>query len=227
MVTFDAIASLRRWAVEVDLGGRTVRIPPLSAADWLGVLMKVDVLAVFDLAEDSIDVEDMLIDGVITIEDAKAAAFQLVECAAGRAPWVAFTLAHLAAGNWSTIGADLGRMSVRFESIPVGAALDAIYGSLCRAMDEKGLKQLELILANPPEEFGGKPARRAVARPVRQLPAIAEQYVRVRPKTQLRRPQDRPAAPTARPTPPPEPPGDSGQPATTAPPPAVDSHPTA
>jgi hypothetical protein len=229
VLEFDPIASMRMWAVEIEAGERLLRIPPLPAADWMPCLMRMDVMGVLDLAED-VDLDDALMDGEITTEQARDAAVKLLESAAGRTCWTSMALVALATRYWMTIGADLMRMSVKFDQISLGAALDAIYGSLTKGLDEKGLKRLNVTLERAPLEFqiamGQTPVVEPSRRPVKQLPAIAEQYVRVRPKTVLRRPQDHPSGPNALPTGQPEARADNGLVATTVSPPVDgDSHP--
>lgn len=219
MPKFDPIASLGIWAVEVELAGRVLRIPPLPAGDWLAVLMRLDLMGLLTMADEA-DVDAMLLDGEITYDELQDALTLLIEAAAGRSAWATFTLAHLAAENWHVVGGELARRGVRLDLLPLGAALDAIYGTLAQGMNDKGLKQLNLALDRAPVEIA--PPRRAAA----PLPANAEQYVRVRPRTVQRRPQDRQPAPSESPTPPLEPPADSGPADTSAPPPgAAADHP--
>ena len=219
MLEFDPVASMRMWAVEIEAGDRLLRIPPLPAADWMPCLMRMDVMGVLDLAED-VDLDDALMDGEITTEQARDAAVKLLESAAGRTCWTSMALVALATRYWMTVGADLMRMSVKFDQISLGAALDAIYGSLTKGLDEKGLKRLNATLERAPLEFqlaiGQTPAVQPSRRPVKPLPATAEQYVRVRPKTVLRKPQDRLSAPSELPIQPPEGRADSDPVAMTA-----------
>lgn len=204
MLEFDPIASMRIWAVEVDLGPHVARIPPTCAADWLPTLMRMDVMGVLDLVE-GLDVEDSLIDGEITTIQARDAAVKLLESAAGRTAWTTLALVSLATRYWGSVGADLMRVSVKFDQISLSAALDAIYGSLCKGMDEKGIRRLNVTLERAPLEFilaiGGQPPPVTTRqRAVEPLPASAMQYVQTRPKTVLRRPQDPQSVPSALPT---------------------------
>lgn len=193
---FDAAASLRLWAVEATVGGQLLRVPPLPASDWLPVLMAGDVMAVVGLLED-FDLAGALTDELFTVVELRDALVEVVEAVCGRSVVATFAIAGIAGDRWDVIGADLSRVGVRFDEISIGAALDAIYGSVCRALDEKGLAEFNRILQSPSGE---------VARPVRQprgakpLPASAEQYVRVRPKTVPHRPQDRPDVSSGQPT---------------------------
>lgn len=203
MLEVDPIASMRIWAIEVDLGANVARIPPTCAADWMPCLMRMDVMGVLDLVE-GFSLEESLMDGELTVIQARDAAVKLLESAAGRPAWTALALVSLATRYWGSVGADLMRVSVKFDQISLGAALDAIYGSLSKGMDEKALQRLNVTLERPPMEFilamGGQLPAKRPGREVKPLPATAEQYVRVRPKTVLRRPQDRLPSPSELPT---------------------------
>lgn len=199
MPKVDPIASLGIWAVEIELAGRVLRIPPLPAGDWLPILMRLDLNGLLRIAEE-VDVDEMLLDGLITAEQLEEALTLLLEAASGRPLWTTFALAYIAADNWQAIGGDLARRGVRLDVLPLGAALDAIYGALAANMDAKGVEQLHAALERP----SVAPTRR-----VGPVPASAEPYVHVRPRTVQRRPQDLPPGPSAPPTPPPAPRADS------------------
>lgn len=214
MPTFDPAASLRIWAVEVDLAGFTLRIPPLPASDWLPILMRLEVLGLMELIED-VDLDEPLMDGTLKADQVVKALEELTEAATGRTQWCTMMLALSAREHWHVVGADLARAGVRFDQISIGAALDAIYGSLCRSMDEKGIAKFNRALEHPPVDTV-QPREIRPPRGAKPLPASAEQYVRVRPKTVLRRPQDRQPAPSATPIGPPVPPAHSDPPASGA-----------
>lgn len=206
MPHFDPAASLRIWAVEVTVGGRLLRVPPLPAADWLPPVMTTNPLAVLELVED-FDLAEVLLDGAVSVDELREGLVEIVEAAAGRTAMAAFAIAGAAAARWDVIGADLARVGLRFTEISIGAALDAIYGSLCRHMEEKALVEFNRMLDTPTV---AESAPRQPPRGAKPLPAIAEQYVRVRPKTVLRRPQDHPAGPSGPPSEPPPIPAGSG-----------------
>jgi hypothetical protein len=179
---FDPVASLRVWAVEVTLSGRLLRVPALSAADWLPVVMTANPMAVVDLLED-FDLAEALVDDGITLEELQRALTEIVESAAGRSSTATFVLAGAAAERWDVVGADLARAGVRFGDISLGAALDAIYGSLIRHMDEKGAAELNRLLTSG--AGGGLSHPRRGPGGVRRQPATATQSGAIPPKTQL------------------------------------------
>lgn len=213
---FDPAASLRIWAVEVTVGGRLLRVPPLPAADWLPSVMTTDPLSVVDLLED-FDLAGALLEGDLTISALREGLIEIVEAAAGRSAVAAFAIAGAAADRWDVIGADVARAGVRFGEISLGAALDALYGSIARHMDEKGVAEFNRILESPTLDSAAASPGRRPPRGAQPLPASAEQYVRERPKTQRLPRPDRPGAPTAPPTGQSAPPADSGRPVGTGP----------
>jgi hypothetical protein len=217
---FDPAASLRVWAIEVTVGGCLLRVPPLPAADWLPSVMTTNPMAVLELVED-FDLAEVLLDGDLTVDQLREALIEVVEAASGRPAVAAFAIAGIAAQRWDVIGADLARVGLRFTEISLGAALDAIYGSVSRHMDEKALAEFNRLLDAQTKPVESSPRR--APRGAKPLPATAEQYVRERPKTVLRRPQDRQAAQSAPPTGQLQQPSGSDPPARSAPiPPGAD-----
>lgn len=195
--SFDASASVRIWAVEATLGGRQLRVPPLPASEWLPLFFEGKVLGIRELLED-FDLREALREEAFTFAEFKEKMEFMAEVAAGR-PWLsAYAIAGAAANRWDVIGSDLARAGVRFDQIPLGGALDAMYASLLRHMDEAAQQQfIRLVKDGAPP----KPKSRA-PKNAKPLPSTSLQYVQTRPKTQLRRPQDRPDAPTEPPRPP-------------------------
>lgn len=200
MPSFDPLAALKITAIEAVISGHVLRIPPLPAADWLPYLMDAHILGLLDLLEGD-SVHDAL-DAGTTAEQLSATLEDMLTVATGRTPWAAFVLATAAREHWHTVGGELIRRGVRFEDISIAALLDAIYATMVARMDDKEIAKWHQLLDNPlspnPQESTIRPPRGA-----KPLPAIAEQYVRVRPKTQLRRPQDRLGALSEQPTVPP------------------------
>jgi hypothetical protein len=206
--TFDPAASLRIWAVETTVGGWLLRIPPLPAADWLPALMSGNTLRLRDLLED-FDLAEAILEEAFTIAELTEGLQFLAESAAGRTIKTAVAIASVAANRWDVIGADAARAGVRFDQIPIAAALDFLYGSVMRHMDEKGQTNFNLILAEVVEP------RKGIARNVEPLPASVSQSLMTRPKTVLRRPPDHQDAPSGQPTPQPALPDGNGPVATT------------
>lgn len=191
---FDPAASLRIWAVETEVGGRTLRIPPLPAAEWLPAVFAGDPWALRDLVEE-FEFADLLLDGQATVSTIREALVFLLESASGRTVIATYGIAGAAAGRWDVIGSDLARAGMRFDLVPLGYVLDAMYASLMRHMDEKAQAAFTRLLVTGPETPRARGPRRQ-----KPLPANALQYVQTRPKTQLLPRPGREGDPSEQPT---------------------------
>ena len=69
----DPLASMRCWAIDLELGGRTYEIPALPAMDWWPVLVSADKTMVLDFLvsrpEDPFNVDELLLLGEFTSEE--------------------------------------------------------------------------------------------------------------------------------------------------------------
>lgn len=217
MPSFDPIASFEITAVEANIAGRLLRIPPLPASEWLPFLMQTsDAMRLLELLE--ADPTDELFDaGLASADDVRSSLEGMLAVAAGCPAWAAYCLGATLREHWGVLGSKLlGR--VPFDSSPLGAVLVSVYGLIVDRLDEKTLSQFNLWLDTPM-----LPNRQSRQRPkFGPVPANAEQYVRTRPKTQPRRPQDRLADQNAQPTSTPQGPADSGPQASVFPQPPVD-----
>lgn len=122
----DPAASMRIWAVELNLGGRVFEIPALPAADWLPLLMEGDVTSVLDLIEDPA-LDRMILSGEIAPAELAASVNMAVEQVSGRPVHQATVLAQVARLQWTVVGGDLARRGLRWDEVPLAAALDAIH----------------------------------------------------------------------------------------------------
>lgn len=149
----DPAASMRIWAVELNLGGRVFEIPALPAADWLPILMEGDTVAVLDLTEDP-ELDLMIISGEITPTELAAAIDAAVEQVAGRPVYQATVLAQVAQLQWTVVGGDLARRGFRWDEVPLGAALDAIHVTvLAHLRTTANQEETQAGLASPAERF--------------------------------------------------------------------------
>lgn len=145
----DPAATLRCWAVDVDLCGRTFTIPAMPAGPWLLALLAGTVTAVVPgMLDDGDDVDDLLLDGDLPWDELERAALDAVEAASGMRWWTAYRLARAATstelgGEVLSRGVDPGRLSL-------GAYLLAAYRLAVRHMAEKKRREWERELDKPP-----------------------------------------------------------------------------
>jgi len=125
----DPLASMRCWAITVELGGREFEIPALPAADWWPVLVDGDPGRVLDIVVSTPeqDLDGLLLDGKITGAELGTAMMDAIEQATGRSFHATFVLITVAASSWPVIGGALSQTGFRWDQQSIGAALDAIY----------------------------------------------------------------------------------------------------
>lgn len=141
----DPAASLRIWAVEFELGGRTFEVPALPAADWLPLLLEGDPLAVLDLG-DLGEIDEMILGGEVTSEELGKALTMVIEQATGRSFHAALVLAQVAKMQWPIIGGDLVRRGMRFDQVSIGAALDAIHATILGLLKPEAAEKFQALL---------------------------------------------------------------------------------
>ena len=148
----NPVATLRCWAVYVDLGEHTLRIPPLPASDWLvAVVVRGWAGVVPGLAEVPGAVADLIADGSITERACDQAGREALAAAAGCPWWTAQRLAHACAG--SAIGAELTLRGVDPTALPLGAYLAAGWHAASRGSDPSKLMTLEAQFSDPPADM--------------------------------------------------------------------------
>lgn len=212
----DPLASMRCWAIEIELGGRTYDVPALPAVDWWPVLVSGDPMTVLDMLESS-DVDDRLLSGELGHEDMVDALRDAIEESTGRTFHAAVVLAMVAETNWPSINGQLVRSGFRWDLSPIGAALDAIYAIVVEALEKEPRDKFLALLENE-GLTSGKPTKRQRAklenefesmagpRPTGGVKSTGGPSGSGRPKTQprLRRPRQdgQSGAPRRRPGPP-------------------------
>lgn len=149
----DALAALKIWALEVELGGDTFTVPPHPAVDWfLAILDDVPLPLIPGLMDGDAEerVADMLLDGVLTADLIATRSRELLTEAAGRPWWEADRLIRSSGASWHIIGGELTRLGVDLATVSLAAALNAIYVICVRTMDEKERNKFDLELRLPP-----------------------------------------------------------------------------
>jgi hypothetical protein len=150
----DALAALKIWALDVELGGETFTVPARPAAEWFIAILTEDVALplipglMTDGAEERIS--EMLLDGELEIELIVTRSRELLTEAAGRPWWEADRLIRSSAASWHIIGGELTRLGVDLGRVSLAAALNAIYVICVRTMDEKERNKFDIDLRLPP-----------------------------------------------------------------------------
>lgn len=148
----DPSASMRVWAVEIELGGRTFDVPALPAADWFPVLAEGDPMRVLDMIEsssDGPDLDDMILNGQVTGEEIIESLIEAIEEVAGRPFHTAVILAAFSSAQWANIGGELARRGFRWDVMSIGAALDALYLTIVERVKSDQLPRFHALLENP------------------------------------------------------------------------------
>jgi hypothetical protein len=154
----DPLAALRIYRIAVDLGERRFIIPALPARDWLEVLLAED-LNPEDLfpglcgTDDVIAVNQMLIDGTVTMEQMSEAIYSVLEEATGRRWWVALRLCRTIRAGWDRVGGRLASHGVTPFEVPLAYWLDGAYAAILDIImeaDPKAVGSFTQKLTAPP-----------------------------------------------------------------------------
>lgn len=206
----DPAASMRCWAIDIDLGGRTFEVPALPAADWWPIVRDPDRLLTLPWRPtdgERVELDDWLLQGETSLGDIGALITDTIADIAGRSFHAAYLLALLADQHWPVIGAEIVKTGFRWDVQPIGAALDLIYSIILSILPEKtddGRRPreefLQMLNTDPTDKGVSSKAvedfeAMAGPRPTGRASATAGQYAGERPRTQQRRPQPLPAAP--------------------------------
>lgn len=222
----DPAASMRCWAIELELGGRTYDVPALPASDWWPVLSSRDPSLILDLVvstpDDPANLDDYLLSGEVDQDELAQALTDALEAAAGRSLHVSIVLATVAEMHWASINGALVRRGFRWEDQPLGAALDAIYAEVAGRLDEEALGKFEALLD---DESVTRPGKKRTAsqkvrdefeamagpRPTAGAGASAEPSGSERPRSQPQPQRPLRGGPSRAPRPPRAPRGGSGR----------------
>lgn len=227
----DPLASMRRWAITIELGGGEYEIPALSAVDWWPVLAEGNPAAILDFlrsndpANDA-DLDMLILNGSITGKELGEVLTAAIEEVTGRSAHVAFTLAMAATIAWPTLGGQMAKSGFNWEIQPIGAALDLIYLLFLSSLEEEPRKKFEALLEKGSDgkpsaskqaaidaEFAAMAGPRPAPAPLPEQTSGAPSYSS-RPRTRTRPRPNPQGAPSGAPTPQPASPVGSGPAAT-------------
>ena len=210
----DPLASMRCWAVEIELGGRIFEVPALPAADWWPVLVSADLSQILDFIvstpDDPFNLDDLILEGGLSGEDLAEALLDVIEETAGRSFHSAYVLADVAGMHWPVVNGALAQTGFRWDEQPLGAALDAIYSVVTSRLEKEPLAKFLAFLDNDTLTTGKRRGRNrdkimkefeamAGPRPTAGAAATGEQSgsarPRIRPRHQPRRQAARSSGP--------------------------------
>ena len=124
----DALPSLRCWAVEVDIGDQSYRIPPLPATDWLIAISTSFTRVVPGMLEGNIeDLLDLVSYGDIPYVELRDAGRDTIAQVAGMKWWAAARLVYYLGSHWSTVGGALLMRGIDPSTHSIGAVLPCTY----------------------------------------------------------------------------------------------------
>lgn len=146
----DPVASMRCWAITIEVGGREFEIPALPAAEWWPVLATGLPVSVLDLLTSSEELDEMLLGGGLA-DDLITALTDAIEEVTGRSSHVAFVLITVAQMHWPVIGGQIAQTGFRWDVQPIAAALDLVYLIALEGMEKDGREKFQALLAG-----GGK-----------------------------------------------------------------------
>ena len=151
----DATASLRVWAVTVDIGGRRYRIPPRPAAAWLGAIGATSLSRIVPGMLEDVEAGESLLDDLLTGEipvvDWQDAAHDAIATVTGMKWWTASRLTHYLLDSWGILGGAVLARGLDPAVAPVGAVLTLTYRILLEnCKDESERRKLDLELDKPP-----------------------------------------------------------------------------
>ena len=159
----DPAASMRCWAVEIELGGRVFEIPALPAAEWWPVLSSADLTQILDFIvstpDDPANLDDLLLSGALFGDELGVALLDAIEETAGRSFHAALVLATVMNNQWASVNGELARTGFRWDEQPLGAALDAVYSVITSRLEEDRLAEFLALLDNE-ALTSGKPGKR-------------------------------------------------------------------
>lgn len=144
----DPAATLRCWAVDVDVAGQTYTIPALPAAPWLLALVTgtyLDVVPGLLTIPDALD--DQLADGLLGAE-CRTAARAAIAAASGTTWWTAARLARAIHDSW--IIGEFTLFGVDPARVPLAAYLAAGYRAVTKYLDDQKRARLDMELDSPP-----------------------------------------------------------------------------
>jgi hypothetical protein len=154
-VSVEAAASLRLWAVTIELGGQEYTIPPRPASDWVVAVLDAtdEVFPTLALLEpdDYEAVKDrILLDQAVTFEEVAEVSQQALAAVSGWKWWTAQTLIFSAAKEWRLISGEMTKRGLDPGRLPLGAWLNGLYAMATEKLDQSERMSFDMRLDRPP-----------------------------------------------------------------------------
>jgi hypothetical protein len=154
-MSFDPVAALRPFQVDIQLGEFTYTIPEHPASTWITAAIEKDGLAIVPGLlgdDDRCDVLHEWLLGNLDGEEIAEAARAAVGAAAGRDWWEAVRLIVSATGReqWPVISGSLVRSGVDMDKISLAAFCNAVYALAVSNASETDRQRLDADLSLPP-----------------------------------------------------------------------------
>lgn len=154
----DPLASLTTWPIEFVLGDHLYVIEPQPATGWL--LRLLDELGSFESIiellpiRDKAQIEQDIIDEIVTDGDVEQTFRDAVEAVAGRPWWMVLNYLSLAKSFWSRFHGRALMSGLDPAKVSLGAYLDALYFAFIEGRENEALQKINNFLETPPAGLG-------------------------------------------------------------------------
>ena len=153
-VPCDPIASLSPRPIDIDVLGRVVTVPAMTAEEWLRLLWAepLDMEQIFPgLAMDIDEVDEAVLDGRMTIEEPLEIGLEILEAASGYRWWFLLRMVTSAKAVWMQLGGLLVASGVDASKISLGAWVSAAMSMWIQNVPpEKVHTLVDQLMAPPP-----------------------------------------------------------------------------
>lgn len=157
MLRIEGAAALRCWPLDVDLGGRTFRLPGRPAADWMDAVAgggwEWEVIPGWLDPLHAADLDEMFLSGRLTFTECARVSHAALEAASGMAWWTAVKLIRAAIEQPDALG-ELLHGGVNLAAAPLGLVVAVLYRIYTRHATPVQRNRLDSELSRPPASAG-------------------------------------------------------------------------
>jgi hypothetical protein len=155
-VNCDPIASLSPRAIDIEVLGRIVTIPPMMAEDWLRLLWAdpLDMEQIFPaLAMEIWEIDEAVISGEMRFDEPLEIGLEVLEIASGYRWWFLLRVITTAKAAWMQLGGMLIAAGIDPARISLGAWVSATMSMWIEHMPPEKVSVLIDQLMAPPEGY--------------------------------------------------------------------------